>query len=333
MRFRLVICVAVVSLLIAVVAVAVSAREQAYLGVRLQPLTIDIKEAMGLNRDLKGVLINDIIEDSPAEEAGLMKGDVIVKVDGEPVRTVARATRLIRDHSPGDEVEIEIVRDGKHKTLQATLGERQGETEGGCFGVPEIKRKIKAFMPEPHGYLGVKVEDISEELGEYFGVDEGEGVLVLEVMEDSPAEEVGLKPGDVILKIDGDKIGDREELIETIRDHDPGDKVKITYKRKRHTKTVEVELAKAPGPLGELRSIFGESRRHDRRSRWFPGRCYVRAYRLPEDVEEWIEIPGIEGMPEDIEINELDVKDLQQQIDELRDEIDQLREELGKIRE
>jgi len=329
MRFGLVVSVAVVSLLIA--ALPVLAGDQAYLGVRLQPLTLDIKEAMGLDRDLKGVLINEVIEDSPAEEAGLMKGDVIVKIDEEPVRTVSRATRLIRDHSPGDEIEIEIVREGKHKTLEVKLGEREREAKE-FFRMPKIKRKIKKMLPEEHGYLGVRVENISEELGDYFDVDEGEGVLVLEVMEDSPAEKAGLKPGDVILKIDDEKITDREDLIETIREHDPGDRVEITYKRKRRTKTVDVKLDRAE-LFEPFRKMFGE-REHGRcMMRKLPLRCYIKAYKFPEDFEGWVEIPDVEDMLEDVEVYEIDVEDLQEQIEQLREELEELREELQELKE
>ncbi len=308
----------------------VVARDEAFLGVRLQPLTVDIKEAMGLDQDLKGVLINEVIEDSPAKNAGLMKGDVIVKIDEEPVRTVSGASRLISDHSPGDEVEIEIVREGKHKTLEVTLGEREAEPEE-FFSAPVMKRKMKMMFPEKRGYLGVRVEDISDELGDYFDVDEGEGVLVLEVMEDSPAEDAGLKPGDVILKVDDDKISDREDLIETVREHDPGERVEITYKRKRRTRTVEVELDKAPRE--PFRRMFGE-REHGRcMMRKSPLRCYIKAYKLPEDFEDWAELPDVEDMLEDVEVYEIDVEDLQEQIEDLRDEIEELREELQKFKE
>jgi hypothetical protein len=113
--------------------------------------------------------------------------------------------------------------------------------------LPRMGRQFAQSFMKPHGFLGVRVTGISEDLGEYFGVDCCEGVLVIEVVNDSPAERAGLKEGDVILKVDSREIKGPDGLVEYVKKFEPGEKVEVTYKRKRRTRTVMVDLQGAPG--------------------------------------------------------------------------------------
>ena len=94
---------------------------------QLQALNEDLKEAMDMDDDVEGVLIAEVLDDSPAEEAGLEDGDVVTAIDGEEMDSVKELVEAIRDRSPGDEVRIDILRDGRRRTVKAELGESEME--------------------------------------------------------------------------------------------------------------------------------------------------------------------------------------------------------------
>ena len=291
---------------------AAYAAERAWLGVVLQPLTDDIKEAMDIDQDQRGVLISEVIDGSPAEKSGLEDGDVIIEIDGKETRTVTIATRAVKSFEPGDEVKIVILRDGKRDVLTAQLGEREETLT--LKQMPDIGNIFKQFMHSAGGYLGVRIEDVSSELGEYFGVGENEGVLVVEVVEDSPAEEAGLKDGDVILKFDGKDIKGADQLVEYVRDTEPGEEVEVEIKRKRRTKTIEVEVGKSGG---ELERYVEKIKLPER------GRQRIYKYKLdPDDIEAEV------YRMRHYELGE----GLEEELEELREELEDLREELEKLK-
>jgi C-terminal processing protease CtpA/Prc len=343
------------ALLLAVWVIGVGANcyagEQAYLGVILQPLTIDLKEAMDVDRDLRGVLISDVVDESPADNYGLEDGDILIEIDGKEISTVSGATRTIKAYSPGDEVKIVVLRDGdKKEIIEVRLGEREEYRAEKRhydydfdydfdFEMPDIKGKfIRAWGD--HAYLGVRIQDLSSDLGDYFGVGEGEGVLVLEVLDDSPAEDEGLKPGDVILKIDGEEIEDTDDLVEYISEQEPGDEVEITYKRKRRTRTVEVELGEKEMTSEDIGEWFDESGMHRIRIKTEPGEKCFKTYKVPGkrgDIRV-ITIPDKDAILEDLEdihidIDEIDMEHLRKEMEDLKKELQELKKELQKLKE
>lgn len=313
-----------VTLLSAVALVALTgacyAKEDAWLGVVLQPLSDELKDAMDIDGDVQGVLVSDVVGDSPADEFGLEDGDVIIAIDDEETATVKGVVRAIKAYSPGDEVEIVVLRDGNSKrTLKVELGEREEDKivdldlDLDLDMIPEIGRAFSGWAGGPQGFLGVRIQDMSGDLGEYFDVDEDEGVLVLEVTEDSPAEEAGIKAGDVILEYDGKAVSDADRLVKYVRDGDPGDAVELKIKRKRRTQTVDVELGKTEGAA----KIFVQ----DLKS---PGKH--KRIVIPGGHD--IEIPDMDK----IEIQKWHQDDLRKELDELREELEELRKELKEIR-
>ncbi len=322
------------------------AADHAYLGVVLQPLTIDLKEAMDIDRDMQGVLISDVVDESPAEEYGLKNGDILIEIDGKEIRTVSGATRTIRAYSPGDEVKVVVLRDGSKKdVIEVKLGERPDYEVGKRdydfdfdFNIPDLKHKIvKAWGDQ--AYLGVRVQEVSSDLGDYFGVDEGEGVLVLEVFDDSPAEDAGLKAGDVILEIDGRDIEDPGDLVSYIGKQEPGDEVEVTYKRKRRTHTLEVELGEKKrfaAPFAEW--YDDESGVHRIRIQKEPGGARFKTYQIPGEHGKVrvITIPDEDKILEEIgeiEIHEMDLEELREDLEDLRQDLQELKQELEELKE
>lgn len=296
-----------------------------FLGVTLQPLSQDLRESMGIDTELRGVLISDVVKDSPADECGLKKGDVIVEIDNKPVGRVREVIRLIREHEAGDRVTLKILRDSTPITVEAAVVERKD------LDLPKMKRltrKVREILPVFGGYLGVRVEPISRSLGDYFGVKEKEGVLVVEVIDDTPAEEAGLEPGDVIMEINGKKVSDPKSLRRTISKYEPGDSVEIKYKRKNRTRTVWVELGDTYETFGfdHLRrgaNVFGELGPH------FRGHPRARIFKYYLDEGDHEAEPFVsEELYDPMVIDEIrdEIEDLREQVEELRKIIEDIRE-------
>ncbi len=210
--------------------------KKGWLGVSVREMTPSMREAYGLG-DRFGLLVTEVFEDSPAEKAGVQEEDVIVRFDGKPVEEVDEFIKMVRKTEPGKKVELTVVRDGREKTLEVIIGRRRARY---AFIFRRDGEVFKMMYPGPVR-LGVKVHELNEDLAAYFpGVDEG--VLVLDVVEDSPAEDAGLKPGDVIVKVADETVQDPEDLIDALSEFDEGEEVAVQYVRNGKRETVEVEL-------------------------------------------------------------------------------------------
>ncbi|MHC4767510.1 MAG: DegQ family serine endoprotease [Planctomycetota bacterium] len=161
-----------------------------WLGVNIQPLTDDLAESFGLD-DNNGVLIADVHADGPSAEAGLEPGDVLTRIDGKPVTSTSELMNAVAAADPGHDLELELIRDGKRRTVVVTLGERPAPQQlaAGATG------------PDLSGDLGLAVKPLTPEAAERFGLSADRGVLVVNVTRGSPAAEAGLRPRDVILMV------------------------------------------------------------------------------------------------------------------------------------
>ena len=231
----------------------------AWLGVTIQDLDESLRESMSLG-DVDGVLVNGVNEGSPAEKAGIEQSDVITAVDGKKTATTSELVDAVRSKKQGTEVTIAFVRDGKSKTLKATLAERPKDLAlpesimsfEDFEDVPEaIDIYLKAVLPQielgmsgggGRGRLGIYVQDLSDGLAEYFGVPDGEGVLVQDVVDESPAEKAGIKAGDVVLRIDGERVTDSQELIEAIGEMEADQETPIVVLRKGQEITIKATV-------------------------------------------------------------------------------------------
>jgi S1-C subfamily serine protease len=226
-----------------------------WLGIGITELDEKTRQKSGIGESVKGILITEIYEDSPAEEAGLRENDVVVSIDGETGEDLKTFVDLVRSKEPGTKVEIRVHRDGEMKTLHATLAEREYTYEWhGLESLEALKalEGLKAlehiYIPEisiglagagSRGRLGVYVDELTEGLAEYFDAPDGKGVLVEGVVEDSPAEKAGIKAGDIIYRIDGERIWDTDDLVDAISDMETGKETPIVLIRKGREMTVQ----------------------------------------------------------------------------------------------
>lgn len=180
-----------------------------------------------------GAEVLEVIPDSPAQEAGLKKGDIIIEFQGKRVINEESILEEIEKSHPGDKVSLVVKRRGRLKRFNIIMAERPKEiSEKTPPGI--LKEFFNLFVKRE--YLGIKTVAIVPGLDEYFDVKEG--ILIVEVLEASPAQEAGLRPGDVIIGIDDKVIKNQTMLNSYLRRRKEGEKV--TLKIIRHKKEEKV---------------------------------------------------------------------------------------------
>ncbi len=229
-------------------------RSNAWLGVYTQSVDRDISDAFELEIDY-GAIVNEVLGDSPADEAGIKDGDVIISFDGRKVWDQDDLLDFIEDKNAGESVALELFRDGKSVTVNVELGKRP-RSKGLFSRAPRAHSRNLVFSDPGHGkyrhfssnrggYIGVSLTSLSEQLADYFGVKNNNGVLITEVAEDSPAQKAGLKAGDVIVAIEDEEISNYADVKEIVGESDQGDKLTFTILRNKRKKKIEVEVGES----------------------------------------------------------------------------------------
>ncbi|NNE44108.1 MAG: PDZ domain-containing protein [Gemmatimonadetes bacterium] len=295
-----------------------------YLGVRLQRVEGGLADALGLDED-SGVLIGQVVDDSAADDAGLKSGDIVLRVDNDEVGTPSQLRDAIRAHEAGDLVKIHVLRDGRERTFDVTLGETDAgprrllgrAMDNARRGMGRGMDKVRELrFTGTRGYLGVMPTEMGEGLADYFGAEDG-GALVSEVVEDSPAEKLGLKAGDVITEVDGTKISDGADLRRTVASHDEeGEEVEVVWlrdkKERRGKVTLDVVENDRQFGLGDDGGTF----------RW-------------EGMGEWPDLKQFGRNADDsrIMIRELHGGgELEELIEELKEELEELQDEVEELK-
>jgi serine protease Do len=224
---------------------------RSYLGVDIRDVTTDRLSALKLKEE-RGVEITMVDADAPAGKAGLKEHDVILDFNGTAVESEEQIRRLIREVPPGRTVTIGISRDGAPMKINVQLADHGTVVAQAAPRViipaprvPEFPRNSMDFPFQIQTYssvLGVQTESLTRQLGDYFGVKDGEGVLVRSVEKGSAADKAGLKAGDVIVKADNEKLTDRSDLSHILRNHRTAGKMTLVVMRDKHEQTLTVTL-------------------------------------------------------------------------------------------
>lgn len=219
-----------------------------WIGVYTQSIDKDLKDAFDLDRT-DGILIVDVMKGSPAEKAGLRRRDIVIKFDGKVVNGSIPLADLVKDTKPGDRVDLVYIRNGEEKTTVVEVGTRESAEGSALAANPNRTRsslrntdRDLRMDTESGGYIGVSIQNLTDQLRGYFGVADGEGVLITEVLKDSPAGQAGLRAGDVVIAVNGKKIGSTDDLHSTIAGKKKGDQITIGILRNREKQDVKVEV-------------------------------------------------------------------------------------------
>jgi serine protease Do len=219
-----------------------------YLGVVIQDVTADRMSALKLKEE-RGVEVTVVDQDAPASKAGLKEHDVILDYNGTRVESEEQLRRMIRETPAGRTITLGISRDGAPMSLHVQLGDHAKVAADHAHKLTHenfelMIPRMQEFSIEMPGspVLGIQIDPVGHQLGEYFGVKNGEGLLVRSVEKGSIAEKAGLKAGDVITRADSEKIAERSDLRKALRARKEGGKVALGIVRDKHEQTLTVDL-------------------------------------------------------------------------------------------
>jgi C-terminal processing protease CtpA/Prc len=230
-----------------------------YLGVDTRDVTADRLGALHLKEE-RGVEVTMVDQDAPAGKAGVKEHDVILSINNQAVESVEQLRRMIHEVPAGRTVEIGISRDGQLSTLKAQLAERN-KTFGSNhefnwvmppnmpvinipkINMPEMDFQTVVVMRSP-SRSGLMVENLTPQLGDFFGVKSGNGVLVRSVEKGSRAETAGFHAGDVIVKVNGAAVNDCSDFTRLLKGH-TANKATVTVLRDRKEQNITITLPEA----------------------------------------------------------------------------------------
>lgn len=193
-----------------------------YIGIMMTDVNEEIKDFFKLkNQD--GVLITDVLEDSPAEEGGLKRDDVILKIDGKDIKNGQGVRNIIGFTAPGTKVVFTVDRSGREKEVSAEVGN-------------------KVEVSETINKLGIEIQEMDRESAQRFGYTEGEGVLVKKVEQDSAAGRAGMLPGMAILRVNHKYVNSVEEVNEALVESGDSKKIMLLIRDEHFTKYVVLRL-------------------------------------------------------------------------------------------
>ncbi len=240
-----------------------------WLGVETHEVTADKAKELKLSAE-RGVVLGKIVPDSPAAKAGLKENDVVTEINGQRVEGAAQFRRMIHEIPAGRSIQLTVWRDGRAQTISATLGKSEERRHAMkmlaprpgtfAFRMPEIPEIPPmewngSMLLGGQPRLGIDAEDLSGQLGAFFGAPDGEGILVRDVNSGSPAEKAGVKAGDVITSINGERIrtvGELREKLSAKRD-DKDRTVKLGVLRNKSEISLTVEL---PAPAAHTKRLI-----------------------------------------------------------------------------
>jgi serine protease Do len=193
-----------------------------WLGVSIQPLSADLARSFGLEGK-RGALISEVLgKDSPAAKAGLTAGDIIVELNGIPVDSNTHLVHLVADIHPGDTVDLKYYRDGKLASTKVTVSKRTVEE---AFAAPP--RELQG----ERGRLGISGQNLTPQLASELSATSKAGVVLVEIDPDGPAEDAGLRRGDILIEANRQPIRTVDDLQRILTEVPQGGDVLLRIER------------------------------------------------------------------------------------------------------
>jgi predicted metalloprotease with PDZ domain len=232
---------------------------QGYLGIGFRDIDSDRAAALKL-KETAGAEIVTVDHDAPAGAVGLKMHDVILQMNGQAVASAEQLRRMLRETPPGRSISLLISRDGRQQTINVTLADQAALEQKAWTNltvVPDPDEDgggIALAAPTSHGgghsffgsltfgstSVGVQLDTLGSQLADYFGVKDGQGLLVKRVAANSPAAAAGLKAGDVVTKVDGQTMATLSDWSKKIHAN-RGKQVQVTIFRNRKEQTLSMQ--------------------------------------------------------------------------------------------
>ncbi len=205
---------------------------------------------IGLVSDGTSLQIARVADGSPAAVAGLQVNDVLVSIDGQSVQSAQQAQTILAGKAPGQSVKLALIRNGQPLTVTATLTIAPTATIPGAAQTPQVSAitgtptaQSDVLPLAPHVQLGVTYDVVTPALAAAQNLSVISGALIITVMPGSPADVAGLKVGDVVTAVDGDKVDAKHTLAVRMVAYGPGDTLTLTLVRGGNTMQIPVTLA------------------------------------------------------------------------------------------
>ena len=224
-----------------------------YLGVDISDVTTERLSALKLKEE-KGVEVTMVDQDAPAGKAGIKEHDVILTMNGTTIESGAQLRRMIHEMPPGRVVSFGLSRDGQPVTIKVQLADKHSEfammhpkAKEYRFEMPNMPPMPEVDFPSINVVVtqsersGVIVENITQQLGEFFGVKNGNGVLVRSVEKGSRAEKAGFRAGDVIIKINDQAVHDTSDFAHAVKSRS-GNSVSVGVIREKKEQNLNLTL-------------------------------------------------------------------------------------------
>ncbi len=305
-----------------------------YLGVVIQDVTADRLSALKLKEE-RGVEVTMVDQDAPAGKAGLKEHDVILDYNGTRVESEEQLRRMIRETPAGRTVALGISRDGSPMSIQVQLGDHAKVAadhahkmthENFEVMIPRM-RDLQEFNIELPGspVLGIQIDPVGRQLGEYFGVKNGEGLLVRSVEKGSIADKAGLKAGDVITRADNEKISERSDLRKALRARKDGGKVALGIVRDKREQTITVDVpARKTREGSSLEFSFPDQQTLEE----IKARLRAMQPEIKQQIERQIKDSMRELKPQMVKISSEIRPEIQESMRKARAEMERLRKEI-----
>ena len=222
---------------------------------------MDVTERLATKLDIDaedGVAVVKVVEDGPADDAGIESGDVIVSIGDSDVSTVSEVRDAVGDASVGDTLAFTVERDGSESTYNVTVGERPAsQSSKGRSHSGGAKSGAMGFSG-----IGATIATLNADLAEKLEIEAEEGIVIFRVVDDSPADDAGLQSGDVIVSVDGNTVDSISDVVDVVRDAEVGDTITFVVDRDGEsanlTLTATVEEGYGWGATGlSLRGLGG----------------------------------------------------------------------------
>ncbi|MGA9755033.1 MAG: DegQ family serine endoprotease [Desulfobaccales bacterium] len=203
------------------------------IGVQVQNVTPELAKTFGMSEP-KGALVAEVNPGTPAEKAGIQRGDIIIEYNDHPIHEMNELPRQVAETPPGTKSTIKVLRQGKEKTLSLTIVELTDERQAQAGEKQEADKAP----------LGLEVQNLNPNLASQFRLRDNKGVVVIQVAPGSPAADAGLRAGDLILEVDGVAVSTVKEYRETIAKVKKESVARFLIKRAGRTLYQTVEIPK-----------------------------------------------------------------------------------------